>query len=159
MNDKMNIGIISDTHDDIDSTMKSIDIFNYHETNYVFHAGDYIFPKIISLFERLNNKTKFFGVRGNNDGEIIGIMQQFKNLNNAVFLNDFGNIVINNYFVGTQLKGRSNFIKEYSLFLCKRFGGVYFMNNLYFQSVFCINFDISYQKIDSEGYIYGAEMK
>ncbi|MDQ4073758.1 MAG: metallophosphoesterase [Thermoproteota archaeon] len=96
----MNIGIISNTHDDIESTEKAIDIFNSVEAQYVFHAGDYIFPGIISLFKRLNNKTMFFGVRGNNDGEILGIVQQFNKLDNATYLNDFGKLTIESRDIG-----------------------------------------------------------
>jgi putative phosphoesterase len=96
----LNIGIISDTHDDIESTEKAIDIFNSNETQHVFHAGDFIFPGIIALFKRLNSKTRFFGVRGNNDGELLGIVQQFNKLDNATYLNDFGKLTIENRKIG-----------------------------------------------------------
>jgi putative phosphoesterase len=96
----LNIGIISDTHDDIESTEKAIDIFNSNESQYVFHAGDYIFPGIISLFKRLNKKTRFYGVRGNNDGEILGIVHQFNKIDNATYLNDFGKLTIESKDIG-----------------------------------------------------------
>jgi putative phosphoesterase len=63
----MKIGIISDTHDDIDNVRRAIDIFNKEEAQYVIHAGDYVFPGIVMEFKNLN--AKLIGVLGNNDGE------------------------------------------------------------------------------------------
>ena len=63
----MKIGIISDTHDDIENVQKAIEIFNAEKVDYVIHAGDYIFPGIVMEFKELN--AKLFGVLGNNDGE------------------------------------------------------------------------------------------
>lgn len=96
----MKIGIISDTHDDLENTKKAIRLFNQELVDCVFHAGDYIFPVIISLFENLNKNTIFYGVRGNNDGELIGIKEKFNRLDNAVFMNDFGKIKINEKKIG-----------------------------------------------------------
>lgn len=96
----MKIGIISDSHDDIENIDKAVDLFNQNLVDYVFHAGDYIFPVIISRFKNLNRETKFYGVRGNNDGELLGIINQFSLLNNAEFLNEFGRISIENKEVG-----------------------------------------------------------
>lgn len=96
----MKIGIISDSHDDVENTKKSIQIFNEKNVKYVFHAGDYIYPGIISLFENLDKGIKFYGVRGNNDGEIVGLIQQFNKLDNATFLNEFGKIDIENKEIG-----------------------------------------------------------
>jgi uncharacterized protein len=62
------IGVISDTHDDIENTEKAIKIFNLKKVDHVFHAGDYVYPGVISLFKKLNKETKFCGVRGNNAG-------------------------------------------------------------------------------------------
>lgn len=90
----MRIGVISDTHDDIGNTRRAIEIFNEMDADYVFHAGDYVYPGIITLFEKLNKDIKFYGVRGNNDGELLGIIQQFSRLKDALFLNEFGRITI-----------------------------------------------------------------
>ena len=68
----LKIGVISDTHDDIQFTKKAVGIFNTLEVDYVFHAGDYIYPGMIALFGELNKNIKFYGVRGNNDGELTG---------------------------------------------------------------------------------------
>jgi putative phosphoesterase len=63
----MKIGIISDTHDDIENVRNAIKIFNEKDVQYVIHAGDYVFPGIVLEFKRLN--AKLIGVLGNNDGE------------------------------------------------------------------------------------------
>jgi len=71
----MKIGIISDTHDDIENVQKAIEIFNVERVQYVIHAGDYIFPGIVKEFEKLN--SKLIGVLGNNDGEKVHLLKNF----------------------------------------------------------------------------------
>jgi putative phosphoesterase len=71
----MKLGIISDTHDDIDNVRKAIDIFNQENVQYVIHAGDYVFPGIIIEFKRLH--AKLIGVLGNNDGERSLLLKAF----------------------------------------------------------------------------------
>jgi uncharacterized protein len=39
----MKIGIISDTHDDIENVQEAIEIFNKVKVEYVIHAGLYFF--------------------------------------------------------------------------------------------------------------------
>ena len=94
------IGVVSDTHDDIENTKKAINIFNTMKVDHVLHAGDYIFPGMISLFKKLNKETKFYGVRGNNDGELMGITRQFDALENSQFLNEFGKFSISSKKIG-----------------------------------------------------------
>ena len=43
----MKLGIISDTHDDIDNVRMAIDIFNRETVKYVISAGDYVFPGVV----------------------------------------------------------------------------------------------------------------
>jgi putative phosphoesterase len=71
----MKIGIISDTHDDIENVQRAIEIFNAHGIDYVIHAGDYIFPGIVKEFEKSN--AKLIGVLGNNDGEKAHLLKNF----------------------------------------------------------------------------------
>src|SRR5689334_23920762 len=71
----MNVGIISDTHDDIENVQRAIEIFNAEGVEYVIHAGDYVFPGIIKEFEKLN--AKLIGVLGNNDGEKVHLLKNF----------------------------------------------------------------------------------
>ena len=94
------IGVISDTHDDIENTEKAIKIFNLMKVDHVFHAGDYVYPGMISLFKELNKEIKLYGVRGNNDGELMGITRQFAEIENALFLNEFGKLLISSTKIG-----------------------------------------------------------
>jgi hypothetical protein len=88
----MNVGIISDTHDDIATTNLAIDIFEEKNVKAVIHAGDIISPPIITEFKRLTDKgVEFFGILGNNDGEKNGLKDAFKFINGK-FLGDVGKI-------------------------------------------------------------------
>jgi putative phosphoesterase len=71
----MKIGIISDTHDDLENVHKAIVLFNDEDTNYVIHAGDYVFPGVVREFQNLG--AKFIGVLGNNDGERSLLLKSF----------------------------------------------------------------------------------
>ena len=71
----MRIGIISDTHDDIENVRRAIEIFNAEKVEYVIHAGDYVFPGVILEFKKLNGKL--IGVLGNNDGEKVHLLKNF----------------------------------------------------------------------------------
>ena len=59
----MKIGLISDTHNEIERTKKAIKIFVSRNVDIIIHAGDISSPKIIELFKNL--KCQF--VLGNSD--------------------------------------------------------------------------------------------
>lgn len=71
----MKIGIISDTHDDVENVQSAIEIFNTEKVTHVIHAGDYIFPGIVLEFKKL--EAKLIGVLGNNDGERVHLLKNF----------------------------------------------------------------------------------
>ena len=90
----MKIGIISDTHDDVTSTNKAINIFEENKIEIVIHAGDIISPPIIKEFYRLTqNGVKFFGIFGNNDGEKHGLEDAFEFIDGKL-LGDVGKIEV-----------------------------------------------------------------
>lgn len=62
----MKLGIISDTHDNIEPTKKAIEFFEDQEVDSVVHCGDMVAPFTAELFDR---DFDFYAVRGNNDGE------------------------------------------------------------------------------------------
>ena len=62
----MLIGIISDTHNDMEMTRKAVDIFRQRGVDMVIHAGDITSPKMLQLFSGLN--TRF--VLGNEDLDV-----------------------------------------------------------------------------------------
>lgn len=74
----MNLGIISDTHDDLPSLKNAIKKFNENRVSYVIHAGDYVFPGVVKEFKHLN--SKLIGVLGNNDGEKLGLLKNFQEI-------------------------------------------------------------------------------
>jgi putative phosphoesterase len=73
------MGIISDTHDDVENVQRAIEIFNAEKVAYVIHAGDYVLPGVVQEFEKLNGKL--MGVFGNNDGEKGALLKNFPGIN------------------------------------------------------------------------------
>ena len=69
-------GVIADTHDNMNTLRKAIDIFNERGVGVVLHAGDYIAPFTSREFQRL--ECRLVGVFGNNDGEKFGLVKQFE---------------------------------------------------------------------------------
>ena len=112
----MKIGIISDTHDDIDNTNKAIDIFQKNDVKAVIHAGDIISPPVITEFFRLTEKgVKLFGIFGNNDGEKRGLENAFKTVGGEL-LSDIGKIDLDGLkfciYHGQDLKKKEKIIKS-----------------------------------------------
>lgn len=69
----MKIGLISDTHDNIQNIQNAISIFNNRHVSFVIHAGDITTPEAIEAFEGV----KLIGVLGNNDLDVIGLNNAF----------------------------------------------------------------------------------
>jgi len=63
----MLLGIISDTHDDMEAIKRAVSLFNEKGVSYVLHAGDIISPFTFEVFCSL--KADFMGIFGNNDGD------------------------------------------------------------------------------------------
>ena len=59
----MKIGIIADTHNNIELTRRAIDVFKARKVDLVIHAGDLTSPKIMELFGQFTCKF----VLGNSD--------------------------------------------------------------------------------------------
>ena len=68
----MKIAVISDTHDHRENILKAISIMNERDVDALIHCGDIVAPFVKKWFDGLNSKIKenFYGVFGNNDGEI-----------------------------------------------------------------------------------------
>ena len=52
----MKIGILSDTHDDIDNVKEAIYRFKEQKVELIIHAGDFVFPGIIDEFKTSQNE-------------------------------------------------------------------------------------------------------
>ncbi len=63
----MQIGIISDTHDNMDQIKKAVEFFNSRKVEHVLHAGDFTSPFTFRLLKDL--ACEFTGIYGNNDGD------------------------------------------------------------------------------------------
>ena len=62
----MLIGILSDTHNDIEMTLKALDEFHARKVSMLIHAGDITSPRLISFFRDFDTKI----VLGNGDLDI-----------------------------------------------------------------------------------------
>lgn len=62
----MKIGIVSDTHDNLELAEKVVEFFENEEVDKVVHCGDMVAPFTAELFD---GDFDFHAVRGNNDGE------------------------------------------------------------------------------------------
>ncbi|MDI6644728.1 MAG: metallophosphoesterase [Methanobacteriaceae archaeon] len=83
------IGIIADTHDNMEAINNAVNIFNQNNVDMVLHAGDLVAPFTVNEFSRLENK--FVAVFGNNDGEREGLRKAYQDL---CFIEDFKEIEI-----------------------------------------------------------------
>ena len=112
----MKIGIISDSHDDVDNVNKAISIFEQNNVNTVIHAGDIISPPIVNEFKKLTDAgVKIFGIFGNNDGERKGLENAFAYINGKL-LGDEGKIEIDRLkfciYHGQDLKKKEKIINS-----------------------------------------------
>mgnify|MGYP006109326945 CR=1 FL=1 len=118
----MIVGIISDTHDDLEAVNKAIEVFEQNSVEIVIHAGDFISPPIISEFQRLtDNNVKFYGVFGNNDGERKGLEKIFESIGGKL-LGDLGKIEIDGMkfgiYHGTDVKKREKMCNSGKFDVC-----------------------------------------
>lgn len=63
----MKIGILSDSHDDLDALARAVALFNAEGVVQVLHAGDIVSPFTFEVFREL--RAPLGGVYGNNDGD------------------------------------------------------------------------------------------
>ncbi len=63
----MLVGIISDTHDNMEQIRKAVDVFNERNVGHVVHAGDFTSPFTFRILK--NIRAGFTGIFGNNDGD------------------------------------------------------------------------------------------
>ena len=63
----MLIGIMADTHDNLQKTREAVARLNGEGVEFVLHAGDFIAPFVIDVLKDLD--ARMVGVFGNNDGD------------------------------------------------------------------------------------------
>lgn len=62
----MHLGIVSDTHDNLDVVEEAVDVLETTNPDVVVHCGDFVAPFSAAAFDV---GIEFHAVRGNNDGE------------------------------------------------------------------------------------------
>jgi uncharacterized protein len=72
----MQLGIISDTHDNLEQTRKAVQKFRELEIGLVIHAGDFCSPFSVLEFEGF----EFHAVFGNNDGDHYRILAKMQEI-------------------------------------------------------------------------------
>jgi len=83
------IGIMSDSHDNIEAIRKAVRLFNTKDVDITIDAGDIISPFTAIEFQKLN--SELIAVYGNNDGEREGLKNAFKDI---CLLDDFKEISV-----------------------------------------------------------------
>jgi hypothetical protein len=74
----MLIGVMSDSHDNLNAIKKAVNVFNGNKVELVLHCGDMVSPFTAQEFEKL--RAKFIGVFGNNDGDKPYLLERFRNI-------------------------------------------------------------------------------
>ncbi|HEY3362930.1 MAG TPA: metallophosphoesterase [Methanosarcina sp.] len=85
------IGIISDSHDNMDALRKAVEFFNERDVKAVLHAGDLVSPFTARAFKEL--KPKLYFVFGNNDGDKVTLTKRFEEIG-ATSCGNFGDLTI-----------------------------------------------------------------
>ncbi len=79
------IGIISDTHDNVENVIRAVKLFKERKVDLVVHCGDIVAPSTVKFFAGI--KVKF--VKGNCDGD-IGLIKKFAEEAGSEFLGEIG---------------------------------------------------------------------
>lgn len=82
----MKIGVISDTHDQIEQILKAVDYLNQEQVELVVHCGDWVSPFTLRFYAKLRCPIK--SVFGNNDGDKFRHLQFAKTLELSVAYED-----------------------------------------------------------------------
>jgi len=85
------IGIVSDSHDNMNAIRKAVKFFNEKKVKAVLHAGDLISPFTARAFKELEPKLYF--VFGNNDGDKVTLTKRFEEIG-ATSCGNFGDLTI-----------------------------------------------------------------
>jgi len=72
------IGVMSDSHDNMDAIRKAVSFFNENDVELVIHAGDVVSPFTAEEFKKL--KCDMLLIYGNNDGDKLYLKERFANI-------------------------------------------------------------------------------
>ena len=71
----MLVGILADTHDDMEALRKAVEIFNGRGAEFVVHAGDFCSPFTREILKDVQGT--FAGIFGNNDGDRLLLQERY----------------------------------------------------------------------------------
>ncbi len=71
-----NVGIMSDSHDNMPALRAAVELFNQREVDLVIHAGDLVAPFTAREIKKLNCPYRI--ILGNNDGEVLGLYKIYE---------------------------------------------------------------------------------
>ena len=91
----MQIGAISDTHDNLPQIEKAVKHFNNLKVGLVLHAGDYVAGFVIPKLAKLN--CNLIGVFGNNDGDHELLKKRFSETTNCTIHDRFAQVEVEGY--------------------------------------------------------------
>jgi uncharacterized protein len=94
---KMFIGAISDTHDNLPLIEKAVKILNEQKVGLVLHAGDYVAGFVIPRLAKLN--CPLIGVFGNNDGDHELLKRRTGETANCTIHDRFAQVTVEGYRV------------------------------------------------------------
>ena len=89
----MKIGIMADSHENMEMINKACTRFNEANVELVLHVGDIISPITAKEFKLLN--SKFIGVFGNNDGEKRLLKERFREFSGELYESPYKLVVDN----------------------------------------------------------------
>jgi putative phosphoesterase len=90
----MHVGIVSDTHDNLDVAQAAVDCFTEEDVDIVVHCGDIVSPFTARVFD--HDDFDFYAVRGNNDGE-WALKELVDNI--GMYLGEVGELVLDDHEV------------------------------------------------------------
>ena len=71
----MKIGVLTDTHDNLEAINRAAKLFAALEVDRIFHLGDFVAP--FTAFPLLEAKIPLEGVFGNNDGDREALLKRY----------------------------------------------------------------------------------
>ena len=80
----MKVGIISDTHDRLESIERARDIFTENEVEMILHCGDWVSPYTLDFFVNEGFRVPIKGVIGNVEGDLKNFLEINKRSKNPV---------------------------------------------------------------------------
>ncbi len=69
------IGVISDTHDRVETARRGVRLLRELGAEIIIHLGDYVAPFTLKAILEEAGGASFYGVFGNNDGEKQGLLR------------------------------------------------------------------------------------